>query len=115
MEHEIVTTVLVDYKNRDGWHVFTSNDVLGLYVASKDARKAYEDVPIALQKLMELDYSCQCKVSRPLTFEDFERRVLHGATESHSAPELRSEALLVRGRRDGVAARSLRTDAQVTA
>jgi len=59
------TTVNVEYKHRDGWHVFTSQDALGLYVASKDARTAYEDVPGALKMLMELDYSCQCNSTIP--------------------------------------------------
>lgn len=56
MPDETVMTITVQYKYRDGWHVFSSNDVPGLYVASKDARKAYEDVPIALKAIMDMDW-----------------------------------------------------------
>ncbi|HRD28319.1 MAG TPA: hypothetical protein PLO65_08465 [Caulobacter sp.] len=94
------TTVNVEYKHRDGWHVFTSQDALGLYVASKDARTAYEDVPGALKMLMELDYSCQCEVSRAIPFEQFAEKVLRGNDESTSPPELRNESLHVRGCRN---------------
>ena len=48
--------VNIRYKCRDEWHIFTSDDLPGLYVASKDVKKAFEDVPVAVNKLIELDY-----------------------------------------------------------
>jgi hypothetical protein len=98
MTHE--TIVNVEYKHRDGWHVFTSPDLHGLYIASQDPKAAYDDVPVAIQALIELDYSCRCTVTRALPFEEFAELTLHGDGESSSAPELRSEALTVRGCRD---------------
>jgi hypothetical protein len=46
-------TVRVTYRNLDGVHVFTSEDVRGLYVAGRDIRQAYEEVPQALHELLK--------------------------------------------------------------
>ena len=75
MIDETVMTVRVQYKHRDGWHVFSSNDVPGLYVASKDPLKAYDDVPIALKAIMDMDYSCEWEVTRAESYEEFRRRI----------------------------------------
>lgn len=101
MDKPIETTVRVQYANRDGWHIFTSPDVHGLYVASKNPRDAYDDVPLALQRIMELDFSCECEVTRPLTFEQFEAMCVNGGERSSLSPVLANEALHVKGlRRD---------------
>ena len=107
VEQGIETTVKVDYRNRDGWHVFTSQDVHGLYVASKDSRAAYDDVLLAVKRLMELDFSCDCTVTRPMSFEDFEAAFVNGDSRSELSPNLRTEALFVKGRRSDLAAASL--------
>ena len=107
MSKAIETTVNVQYKHRDGWHVFNSPDVHGLYVASKDARAAYDVVPVAIRMLMELDYSCDCTVTRAMPFEEFAKLALHQSDESTSAPALRNETLHVRGCRESGAASSI--------
>ncbi len=43
----------VEYRNLDGYHVFTSDDVYGLYVANKDARQAFDGVALALSELLK--------------------------------------------------------------
>jgi hypothetical protein len=48
-------TVQVTYRNVDGVHVFTSEDVRGLYVAGRDLRQAYEEVPQALHDLLKFN------------------------------------------------------------
>lgn len=46
-------TVEVTYRNVDGVHVFTSDDVKGLYVAGRDLGETYEQVPEALHELLK--------------------------------------------------------------
>ena len=50
------SSIAVAYKHVEGWHVFTSEELPGLYVASRNAERAYSDVAIAIQKLLKLDF-----------------------------------------------------------
>ena len=50
-----ITSFRVDYKNVDGWHGFTSNDLPGLYVASKDAVIAYNDIAKSVELFIKFD------------------------------------------------------------
>ena len=45
-------TIHVVYRRVGGWHVFTSDEVKGLYVAHKDFRTAYEDVAPTIEYLL---------------------------------------------------------------
>ncbi|GEM_PF-3233013 len=47
-----MNVVSVKYRQVSGWHVFTSEDVPGLYVASPDAIRAYNDVGPSIQRLL---------------------------------------------------------------
>lgn len=55
-----VTSIAVEYKYVDNWHVFSCLDLPGLYVASADAKTAYNDVGTAIEKLLKLNYGIQC-------------------------------------------------------
>jgi hypothetical protein len=66
-----ITSFRVDYKSREGWHVFTSASLPGLYVASQDPKKAYEDIGGAIAKLVELDTGIACRVTPELSFAEF--------------------------------------------
>lgn len=70
-----VTSILVEYKNVEGWHVFSSPDMVGLYVASKEAEVAYNDVSVAIQKLMRLNSGVEVQVTPALSFCDFMRSI----------------------------------------
>ena len=61
----------VQYRHVDGYHVFTSDDVYGLYVASKDARKAFDGVAPALATLLGRNYEIVASVEPAVPFEDF--------------------------------------------
>lgn len=65
-----VTTVEVKYTHVEGWHVFTSDQFPGLYVASKDDRTAYDDVGPSLQKLLELEFDMKCEVTAEVPFDE---------------------------------------------
>lgn len=43
----------ISYRSVNGYHVFTSDDVRGLYVASKDAQKALESVGAILKESID--------------------------------------------------------------
>jgi len=47
--------ILVEYENVDGWYIFSSNDLIGLYVASKQLEVALNDVAPAIEKLVLLN------------------------------------------------------------
>ena len=66
-----ITSIMIEYKHVEGWHVFSSAELPGLYVASMDAREAFNDVATAIAKLLELNDGIKCKVEPELSFEDF--------------------------------------------
>jgi hypothetical protein len=66
-----ITSIRVDYKHVDGWHVFSSDKIAGLYVASPDPKRAYEDVAVALEKLLRLNLGIECKVAAEVPFNEF--------------------------------------------
>ncbi len=45
----------VDYKLQDDWHIFTSSQLPGLYVANKQYDIAYNDIQVSIEKLLELN------------------------------------------------------------
>lgn len=64
-------TVAVEYRFIDGYHVFTSRDVYGLYVASRDPRKAYDAVAPAIQQLLSANEGVSCSVEATLSLQQF--------------------------------------------
>ncbi len=74
----VSASVDVSYRYVGGYHIFTSKDVRGLYVASQDARKAYEDVALMLKELIEIKVGQSCEVAPMRDFEEWL------ATESES-------------------------------
>lgn len=65
------TSICVEYKFVDGWHVFASEALPGLYVASQDAKKAFDDVAPSIQMLLKLDEGIDCEVETEPGFEEF--------------------------------------------
>lgn len=65
------TSIRVKYKNVDGWHVFTSEDIRGLYVASQDAEKAFRNVGPAIQAGLKLKLGVECEVEQEVSFAEF--------------------------------------------
>ncbi len=64
-------TILVDYEVVDGWHVFTSDQVRGLYVADPDQRAAFDAVGPTIEKLLAENERVLCVVRPAMTFEAF--------------------------------------------
>ena len=81
----MVTAVCARYKNVDGWHVFQSDELPGLYVASRDAEKAFHDVPLSIQALVRLDEGIECTAVPEMSFQEFIASIKENRLESHSA------------------------------
>jgi hypothetical protein len=80
------TTVSARYKNVEGWHVFQSDDLPGLYVASKDARKAFDDVALSIQTLVRLDEGIDCEVVPEKSFHEFIALVRKSGEANNQSP-----------------------------
>ena len=70
---ELAAAIRVNYRFVDGYHIYTSEDVYGLYVANRDATKAYAAVGPSLEKLIQLNEGISCRVEPVLTFSELVR------------------------------------------
>ena len=52
IEQESPTVIVVDHPLIDGWHIFTSDQVRGLYVAHPDRELAYKAVAPTIETLL---------------------------------------------------------------
>ena len=67
-------TIAVKYRFIDGYHVFTSEDVKGLHVASKDAKKAFDSVSEVLEELIWRKTKQRGVVEPAMPFEQWLKR-----------------------------------------
>jgi hypothetical protein len=58
---------------KDGWHVYTCDQLPGLYVAHPDDRVAYNDVPKAIAALLKLNFGLNCTVNHKVPYQAFIR------------------------------------------
>ena len=71
MIDEKVTAIRVDYGNVDGYHVFTSEAVRGLYVSSRNAHKVYEALPEVVREILEIKHGQKFTVQIAASLEEF--------------------------------------------
>ena len=81
----MVTAVCARYKNVDGWHVFQSDELPGLYVASRDAEKAFHDVALSIQTLVRLDEGIECTAVPETSFQEFVASLKDSGMDSPAA------------------------------
>ena len=67
----VKTSISTTYRTVEGWHVFVSDDLPGLYVASKDLQSAYDDVVRSIQSLLKLDEDVDCEVFPEVPLDEF--------------------------------------------
>jgi hypothetical protein len=85
-------SIKVGYRFVEGYHIFTSPDVRGLHVASRDPRKAYDSVAEVLQELISRKNGPVVKIAPALTFEEWlDRR--HGSQRTE--PILRERDFVI--------------------
>lgn len=85
-EKDSPAIILVDYRVIDGWHVFTSDQVRGLYVANPDQHLAYESVAPTIEKLLAENESVRVAVKPVLTFGTFLDRLRQHASMAEIMP-----------------------------
>jgi hypothetical protein len=93
---ELKGEIRVGYKYLDGWHIFSSKDVRGLYVASKSAEKAYADVGPSIETLLRLSTGQRMKVEPLLAFEEFMRHAIRQRIEHRVAKKSAPAAPVMR-------------------
>jgi hypothetical protein len=86
------TAIRVTYRFIDGLHVYTSEDVYGLYVANQDPQRAYDAVAPSLQKLICLNEGMNCRVEPALTYSELLRSVHH--PDQPLVPEITSRSFV---------------------
>ena len=96
MKHSVSTEISVRYCERDGWHLFTCGDLPGLFVASKDRKLAFSDLPDAIRMLLKLDFKRNYVVSHKLAYEEFVKRNWL-SRRAQSAVNTRTEYLVSNG------------------
>lgn len=77
------TTVKVQYRNLDGYHVFTSEQVYGLYVATRDPVRALGQLQPALETLLSKNYGIKCRLEPAADFGEF---IAHHRDQSQARP-----------------------------
>ena len=91
---EWAAAIRVAYRFIDGYHVYTSDDVYGLYVANQDAGKAYDAIAPSLERLIKLNEGIACHVEPALTYSELVRAARH--PDQPMTPEITSRSFVAR-------------------
>ena len=84
MPTDMTAIVMVKYQFIDDYHIFTSEDVYGLYVASKNPEKAFNNVQGSIEKLIKLNDGLDIEVEPVQTYREFLREpAISHAGEAH--------------------------------
>jgi hypothetical protein len=89
----LATDITVRRSRRDGWHIYTCEAIPGLYIANKDDRLAYNDVPNAISLLFKLDWGVEVSVAHKVGYDEFFAKVALGA-RAREAVERRTGDLM---------------------
>lgn len=68
-------TIAVKYEFKNGYHIYTSDDVCGLYVASKDPERAFNHVAASIEKLIKLNDGLDSQVAPTRAYHEFVRQL----------------------------------------
>lgn len=81
--------IKVEYSYVDGAHFFTGKDAfaLGLCVAHADLKTAFEEVPVQLVNLLEVNKGIKAKVVPGVTFEELSNWVK--ASQQPATPKIK--------------------------
>ena len=63
---------IIDIVHRvvDDWHVFTSDEIFGLYVASEDPKQAYDMLAPAVEELLRLNEGLEVRAEAMFTLQE---------------------------------------------
>ena len=91
------TSILATYKSVDGWHVFQADEMPGLYVASRDPAKAFDDVALSIKTLVRLDTGVECTVTPEKPFKEFLNSIKTHESQPESPVVLSNKRFAVSG------------------
>ena len=80
------STITIDYRLVDGWHVFTSADVHGLYVANEDQEAAFNSIAPTVETLLQLNENVRVEVRPAVTFTRFLDQMKRKTTGTAPSP-----------------------------
>lgn len=72
----------VDYINKNGLHIFTSEAIPGLLIASRDAEKAFNLIAPSVEALVALQHEVEFKANLCLDYKDFARKHIRISEDS---------------------------------
>jgi hypothetical protein len=96
MQSGFPATVAVHYRFIDGYHVFTSHEVYGLYVASKDPQRAYQRVGPAIEQLLNVNEGVSCQVEPAVSLREFLRSLKGAPHEAWHLDRMSSRRFVLR-------------------
>jgi hypothetical protein len=62
MPEDTSIQVTITRRTRDGWYIYTCDQLPGLFVASPDNCAAYADLPYVIATLLKADHGIECVV-----------------------------------------------------
>ncbi|MBT2299300.1 hypothetical protein J7E70_02380 [Variovorax paradoxus] len=87
----INTSVCARYRYADGWHIFDSEDLPGLYVASRDAEQAFNNVGQVIEGLFKLDHGIDIQIVPEVSVKEFLAAVAKDKMPSAEHPLILSD------------------------
>jgi len=87
------TEIQVVRRIRNGWYVYTCEALPGLYVASKNDKQAYYDVPNAIRMLYKLDFGATVSVFPKTDYATFMKQLELGERAAESIEERTREMM----------------------
>ncbi len=99
----IAATIQVERKARDGWFVYTCDQLPGLYVASQNDRVAYDDLILSIEQWFALNLNTKVAVRHAVGFDTFYQQLMAGqvnaelSRRAQSAVRDRTDDLMQQG------------------
>lgn len=94
-QQDVTGTIYVDYRIVGGWHVFTSEQVRGLYIAHSDQQTAYEAICPTIEKLLAENEHIDVKVRPAVAFDAFLDRLRRDLSTAEIVPGMKQAFTLM--------------------
>lgn len=85
------TSICARYKFSEGWHIFDSDELPGLYVASRDPEQAFKNVAQVIEGLFKLDHGVEITVVPEMPVKEFLSRIASHDESNDDAPLVMSD------------------------
>ncbi len=75
----------ISYEFREGHHMFTSDDIAGFFVASKDGKQVINQILPSIETLIKHNYGKDCKAEFGLEFKTFAKKHIISSVKESTA------------------------------